>query len=533
MDYERAASFAKLGLENHSNSQGKDAAVNHLNGWGLDHSTEEHRTQEVERIVDGVLASVRQPLIDAVTAFFVNPLSPLSLMVFETALLVVVREFGRQLLEAVLNACEPDQSNLLPKELWFECGGYTRRNEKTANRSLASRFGDIVLHRRGYRSWVPGDGSIFPLEMLFGLNHSATPALIDWLGLQMATGGSNQAAVIERLRTDCGVTMGVKRLRQCVAQLSASMEEFRQENQVAVLLKALEQATKSSGSRKPVIAVGRDGITLREYEHCAFQVATAGTVSVYDRRGKRLITVYHAHPPEPGQATMDAMLTDLLTKLFRLWNGPLPRLAYVTDSGSNETGYFEDVLSRMVHPATGERLRWIRVADFYHASERIWKMAELLFGKGTRASNAWAHRMLRLLKKPNGASRVLHSAASHFHRLQATSRKLSKKKQDEYWKAYRYIQSRTKFMRYSDYKNVHIPLGSGVTEAACKTVFTQRLKNSGMRWSHEGAKSILTLRTILLSRSWSATYNATLKAALPASLRPYQKNSRKNQITAA
>jgi hypothetical protein len=64
----------------------------------------------------------------------------------------------------------------------------------------------------------------------------------------------------------------------------------------------------------------------------------------------------------------------------------------------------------------------------------------------------------------------------------------------------------------------------GVTEAACKTVFTQRLKNSGMRWSHEGAKTILTLRTILISRSWEATYSSSLNSAYPADLRPYREN---------
>ncbi len=112
-----------------------------------------------------------------------------------------------------------------------------------------------------------------------------------------------------------------------------------------------------------------------------------------------------AHPPEPGQTTMDQMLTGLLTELFERYNGPLPRLAYVTDSGSNETGYFRKVLRCMVHPRTGKRLE------------------------------------------------------------------------------------------------------------CCKTVFTQRLKNSGMRWSHDGAKTILTLRTILLSRSWSSTYSASLTAA--------------------
>lgn len=507
--------------------------MNNLNSWGLDSATDDFRVQQAQRLVDAVLVRARQPLIDAVTFFIENPICPLTLMAFEIALLGLVQEMGRQLLEGVVNACEPSGPDELPKDVWFECGGYRRRNQKTANRSVASRFGDIVLYRYGYRSWQAGDGSIFPLEMLLGLNHSATPALVDWIGRHIATAGSNQAAVITLLRTDCGVTMGVKRLRQCVEQLSESMDQFRQEHQVEVLLEALQKASSSSGSRKPVLAVGRDGITLREYAHSAFQVATTATVSVYDRQGKRLITVYLAHPPELGQATMDLMLTNLLTELLERYHGLFPRLAYVTDSGSNETGYFRKVLSRMIHPRTGKRLPWTRVADYYHASERIWTMAEVLFGKGTQEANAWARRMLKSLKKPSGPSRVLHSAANHFNRRQRKSKKLSKRKEAIYRTAYRYIQSRTKIMRYSEFESAHIPLGSGVTEAACKTVFTQRLKNSGMRWSHEGAKTILTLRTILLSKSWAVTYKAVLKNAYPDNMRPYRANDKSNEKIAA
>ena len=270
-------------------SHGKDATVNHLTGWGLDHASEKQRKHEAKRLVDVVLAHARQPLIDVVVIFFEKPISPLTLMTFEMALLGLVREMGRQLLELVLNACEPQQPEELPKDVWFECGGYRRRNQKTANRHVASRLGDIALHRYGYRSWQAGDGSIFPLEMLLGLSHSATPALVDWIGRQIATAGSNQAALIALLRADCGVTMGAKRLRQCLKQLGESMEQFRQKHQVDVLLEALKQAAGSSGPRKPVLAVGRDGITLREYKQSAFKVATTGTVSVYDRRGKRSI----------------------------------------------------------------------------------------------------------------------------------------------------------------------------------------------------------------------------------------------------
>jgi hypothetical protein len=481
-----------------------------------------------QQLVDAALDKVRQPLTVAVVAFFEKPLSPSTLMALEIALLALVRQIGRQLLQSVLNACEPEGPHELPKDLWFECDGYRRRNQKTANRHVASRFGDIVLMRRGYRSWQSGDGSIFPLEMLLGLNQSATPALVDWIGRHIAAAGSNQAAVIELLRSDCDVTMGVKRLRACVGRLSESMSEVRQKHQVEALLGALAQAVKSSGSRKPVVAVGRDGITLRQHRHGFFEVATAATISVYDRGGKRLTTMYLAWPPELGQATMDRMLTDLIRELLERYQGPLPCLAYVTDSGSNETSYYQKVLRRMVHPRTGKRLTWTRVADYFHASERIWAMAEALFGKGTQEASGWATRMLKSLKKPSGASRVLHSAASHFHH-----RQLSKTKTEEFWKAYRYIQSRTRHMRYSDYASAHIPLGSGVTEAACKTIFTQRLKNSGMRWSHEGAKTILNLRTILLSKTWSPTYAAYLENSYPSELRPYEKSSRSEAKTAA
>ena len=56
-----------------------------------------------------------------------------------------------------------------------------------------------------------------------------------------------------------------------------------------------------------------------------------------------------------------------------------------------------------------------------------------------------------------------------------------------------------------------MPIGSGVTEAACKTVYTQRLKLSGMRWEKAGAQKILQLRVILLSGVWTQVYKKILE----------------------
>ena len=51
-------------------------------------------------------------------------------------------------------------------------------------------------------------------------------------------------------------------------------------------------------------------------------------------------------------------------------------------------------------------------------------------------------------------------------------------------------------MSYSEYKNLNYPIGSGVTEAACKVIVKQRLGNSGMKWKHNGAQNVLALRAM-------------------------------------
>ncbi len=49
-------------------------------------------------------------------------------------------------------------------------------------------------------------------------------------------------------------------------------------------------------------------------------------------------------------------------------------------------------------------------------------------------------------------------------------------------------------MHYSRHQSDNLPIGSGVTEAACKTLVKQRLCHSGMRWKEAGAQAVLSLR---------------------------------------
>ena len=57
-----------------------------------------------------------------------------------------------------------------------------------------------------------------------------------------------------------------------------------------------------------------------------------------------------------------------------------------------------------------------------------------------------------------------------------------------------YFATNAARMKYPKFRQQHLFLGSGVIEAACKTVIGHRLKQSGMFWTVKGANSILALR---------------------------------------
>lgn len=76
-----------------------------------------------------------------------------------------------------------------------------------------------------------------------------------------------------------------------------------------------------------------------------------------------------------------------------------------------------------------------------------------------------------------------------------------------------YFRRNRQRMDYADAVSRDLPIGSGVFEATCKTLATQRMKRSGMRWRHAGGQAILTLRALVQSHrfepAWSllsATY---------------------------
>ena len=430
-----------------------------------------------------------QQLVQLLHDFRSQPVTPAATHAFELQLHERLRAMGLDLTDWTFNHLEDDP---LPARLDADGERYRRRTP-TPN-TIATLCGPVQLWRALYEDVEPGNPCLFPLEQRLGIvAGAATPALAEraswWLAQQP------QGRTVDLLARDHGVTWSVATLRNVTGAFAAGLEAQRQDAQVEQVLVWLRQAAQSRGHHRPTLVVGRDGLHL-PMRVGAYKEGATATLTVYNRRGRRLGTVYLGRMPQPGQETLSQQLTALLEEVLRQWHGPAPRLGYVTDDGHHPATYYRRVLARLRHPRTGERLDWQRVVDFYHAAQYVQQLAEALFGE-TKAARKWARRMRRRLKEKDGVKRLLQAATYH-----RQTRRLKGRRAAAFETAYQYLRRNGKWMAYWRYARLGLPLGSGVTEAGCKTVFTQRLKQSGMRWDVAGGQVVVTLRVVLLSGVW-------------------------------
>jgi len=107
---------------------------------------------------------------------------------------------------------------------------------------------------------------------------------------------------------------------------------------------------------------------------------------------------------------------------------------------------------------------------------------------GSFASGSYCHR----LKHDPAVLDEFIAEAARLSRLASLSQKL----RDDAYSAWTYFNNHRHQMDYPGFLADDLPIGSGVTEAACKSLVKQRLCASGMRWKTKGAKIVLSLRAL-------------------------------------
>lgn len=218
-----------------------------------------------------------------------------------------------------------------------------------------------------------------------------------------------------------------------------------------------------------------------------------GTVSFYDGDAELLRTVRIGRMPEPKKATLKTMLSSELGRAFA--ERPDLTLVAVADGAKDNWSY----LQGEVLDALGATHRKVAVLDFFHATEHISAALGAAYGDGTvQARNKFDAYKRILLEDPQGVEKVIGALARLKKRFPKRKKNAS---------VLQYLRTHRHMMRYSALREAGVPIGSGVVEAACKTLVAQRMKHSGMRWGQEGGQAILNLRSWAQSdrfdRAWA------------------------------
>jgi hypothetical protein len=454
-------------------------------------------SKNVREMLNGLVPKLQE----LVQRFRKDTPTPETTFAFETELENCCREGCRVLLEAEYNDIEPAAIDGCPMRMKLAGEEYKRR-PKSPN-EIGTLFGPIRLERYWYECLERGIPGIAPLEMQLGIEAGlATPALAERIGLHAVD--HTQEQVLDELRRDHGIKWSAKSLRKLLASLRDGLSAFRQAAQERKILELLEKADRSRGPHSPVLVAGRDGIMV-PMRHGGHQEGSTATVSVMDRRGKRLGTVYVGQMPESGQGRLSAQLTSLLEGALVKWQGCPLRCVYVTDAGHHPKEYFDKVLQKMADPKRPRHLvNWEWIVDFWHACCYLAKLREALF-EDSPAGWKWFKRMRHWLRhRKHGITHVLRSASRYWN----LAEDMDTARKEQYLDAYRFLHKYARRMAYWRYHSQGKPIGSGVTEAACKTVFTQRLKQSGMTWTVEGGQVIVDLRVLKLSGVWHEVFRS-------------------------
>lgn len=386
----------------------------------------------------------------------------------------------------------------------IEVGGVLHRPTLTSSETYLSAAGEITVERHLYRPAGRGSRSICPLELQAGILRGYwTPRAARQAAFAMAhlTSGDSQTL----FRELGGMQPSRCSLDRLPKELSAHWEVQRQEWEAALRVR------ETVPPEAAVIAISVDGVTVRMKggdrsakrqqpgKHASGPTgqreAGCGTVVLYDAEGTRLQTVRYGRMPEHRKATLQQQLEMETASILAI--RPDLKRVFLAD-GAKPNWHLLSEIDRACGPPTQPR---VDIVDFYHACDHLKEGCDAAWGESTPRSKAEFERLKILLKEDDqGADRVIRVLRYHYGRARGRKRKRLQAQLT-------YFRNQRERLHYAQYLREGLPIASGVIEASCKTLVTQRLKQSGMAWTITGGQAILTLRSLIQSDRWEPAWN--------------------------
>ena len=236
-----------------------------------------------------------------------------------------------------------------------------------------------------------------------------------------------------------------------------------------------------------IIGIGLDG-TCMPMGESNWREAMCGTFSFYDKEGNRIQTIYIANAPEYGKESFKKQFEKEILSIKNNFS-EVPIIGIADGAKENWS---------ILKPYTS-----VNTLDYYHATEYLSQASRGVHPRSKSKQKIWFEEACDTLKNiKDGAKDLLEEIK------ELKNKKLSVNIAKGVDATISYFTNNLNRMDYKGSIDKNLPIGSGVTESACKIIVKQRVCVSGANWSEYGAKRFLPIRAICLSDGrWSQAWN--------------------------
>jgi len=457
---------------------------------GLKNIVDDWREKNEARILDGLKVS-----------------SPLDLLRFEQALLILVIQLGGLIIAWILKTRIEDKMfqrrtgrafHRRHKEYRHQSNRETKVRTLFGNQvSLKGRF--FVLKRPPRRRKARKNGtSVFPALDALGIRDHSTPALASEVARNMTEGPSITAARDRLARF--GIVLDIKvikRISEYFARAGLAVRNAWLKSGGEAPCPLIPDGETLAGRR---VVIGTDGGRLRTRETKLGRIANGKTrhgfkadwrepkvlvIRTFDELGKVVRNELPVYDATLGNA--DALFELLRAHLKARHIEDALEVVCICDGAP----WIWDRMRPMLIGLGVNPSRITEVLDFYHALEHVTAVADGRKAWSQKKRARWLNSMRHLLSDGK-----LDALLSEMGKL-ARGRSASKVKTE-----IRYFEQNRERTHYDLLAEKKLPIGSGATESAVRQVVNMRLKGAGMFWKIGNAEALLHLRCYLKARRW-------------------------------
>ena len=393
------------------------------------------------------------------------------------------------------------------------------------NKTYQTPYGEVDVPRHLYQASTGGT-TFCPLEQDARIILTSTPRFASQVSHKMSEMAAPPAQRDFEINHNRKI---VHAMMQRLSEAVASVVQIKEETWSYTVPNIEESDIKT-------ISIGLDGTCMLMCGG-AYRQAMVGTIALYDGEGERQHTMYIAAAPEYGKETFKARLTREIKRASALY--PSAIKIGVADGAHDNWDYLIKHTDK-------------QTLDFYHATEYLTGVADTVFTSVIERKR-WLNDRCHELKHTPGAAKTILAEIQRFEQsilniqpiswlpsnpgeeikgllkkqIEAAikeeskpirSKKAQENKQKSLAAAITYFTNNIEKSRmdYAESVELNHPIGSGVTEAACKTIVKQRLGQSGMQWKDKGAGIILSLRALVHSTGrWEQFWQKINQFGLP------------------